>query len=98
MSLRSTATVPHAIKAPAILLGCPPKAEVVSSNLAGSAKSSLFSLILLAYLDALPCGPNMGPNVCTALERRLVSVIHGTVHHCIMHRLSRLYPRMQAHS
>jgi hypothetical protein len=29
----------------------------VSSNLAGSARSLRFSLILLAYLDALPCGP-----------------------------------------
>jgi hypothetical protein len=49
--------------------------------------SSQFSLILLAYLDALPCGPNMGPNACTALGRRLVSVIHGTVQHSIMQRL-----------
>ena len=69
----------------------------MSSNLAGSARSSLFLLVLLAYLDTLPRGPNMGPNACIALGRRLVSVIPGTFHHCIMHRLSHLSPRMQTH-
>jgi len=45
---------------------CPPKAEVVSSNLAGSAIWSYLFLILLAYSDTLPFGPNTGPNACIA--------------------------------